>query len=120
MELGKWLGYFELSTNGAMTYVAYPSTTPVIASINRSGTSTTINYTTGLYGTYKLLESSDLSAPVSTWTTVATLTSGDTATHTYTDTTSDTADSIPSPPNNQTIKTNNKFYQTISTKTKNK
>ena len=43
--LGKWLGYFELSTNGVMTYVAYPSTTPVIASINRSGSSNTITYT---------------------------------------------------------------------------
>jgi len=51
---GTWLGYFELSTIGAMTYVAYPSTTPVITSVSHSGTSTTITYTAGLYGTYTL------------------------------------------------------------------
>ena len=60
--LGTWLGYFELSTNGAMTYVAYPSTTPVITSITRSGTTTTINYTTGLYGTYTLRGTNSLTS----------------------------------------------------------
>jgi len=89
--LGTWLGYFELSTNGAMTYVAYPSTTPVISSISRSGNTTTINYTTGLYGTYTLLENNNLTAPASTWSMVATLSSGDTATHTVTDTTTNSA-----------------------------
>ena len=89
--LGKWLGYFELSTNGAMTYVAYPSTTPVIASINRSGTTTTITYTTGLYGTYTLRGTNSLTSgtAMTNWPAIATLTSGDTATHTVTDTTTD-------------------------------
>lgn len=89
--LGKWLGYFELSTNGAMTYVAYPSTTPVMASITRSGNLTTITYTTGLYGTYTLRGTNSLTSgtAMANWPAIATLTSGDTATHTITDTTTD-------------------------------
>ena len=89
--LGKWLGYFELSTNGAMTYVAYPSTPAVLASINRSGASTTITYTTGLYGTYTLRGTSSLTSgtDIANWPAITTLTSGDTATHTITDTTTD-------------------------------
>ena len=83
---GTWLGYFELSTNGAMTYVAYPSTTPVIASINRSGSLTTITYTDRLYGTYTLRGTNNLTSgtPMANWPPIATLTSGDTATHTIT------------------------------------
>jgi hypothetical protein len=89
--LGKWLGYFELSTNGAMTYVAYPSTTPVIVSINRSGSTTTITYTTGLYGTYTLRGTNSLTSgtAMTDWPAITTLTSGDTAAHTITDTTTD-------------------------------
>jgi hypothetical protein len=89
--LGKWLGYFELSTNGAMTYVAYPSTTPVMASITRAGNLTTITYTTGLYGTYTLRGTNSLNSgtAMANWPAIATLTSGDTATHTITDTTTD-------------------------------
>jgi hypothetical protein len=89
--LGKWLGYFELSTNGAMTYVAYPSTTPVIASINRSGASTTITYKAGLYGTYTLRGTNNLASgtAMADWPAITTLTSGDKATHTVTDTTMD-------------------------------
>ncbi|MGD0208781.1 MAG: hypothetical protein ABSC89_14370 [Verrucomicrobiota bacterium] len=89
--LGKWLGYFELSTNGAMTYVAYPSTPAVLASITRSGALNTIQYTTGLYGTYTLRGTNSLTSgtPMAAWPPIATLTSGDTATHTITDTTTD-------------------------------
>jgi hypothetical protein len=89
--LGKWLGYFELSTNGAMTYVAYPSTTPVIASISRSGTLTTITYTAGRYGIYTLRGTNSLTSgtAMADWPAITTLTSGDTATHTITDTTTD-------------------------------
>jgi hypothetical protein len=86
---GKYLGYFELNTNGVMTYVAYPSTTPVIQSISRSGNQTTINYTTGLYGTYTLRSNTSLTSgtPLLSWASVATLSTGDTATHaiTFTD-----------------------------------
>lgn len=92
---GTWLGYFELNTNGVMTYVAYPTTTPVISSITRSGTTATITYLTGLYGTYNLIGTSNLSAPVSTWPVIgANLSSGDTSVHTVVDTDS----------------TSNKFY----------
>jgi hypothetical protein len=89
--LGTWLGYFELSTNGTMTYVAYPSTVPVITSIGRSGDVTTINYTSGLYGTYTLRGTNSLTsgAAMTNWPVISTLASGDTATHSITDTTTD-------------------------------
>jgi hypothetical protein len=89
--LGKWLGYFELSTNGAMTYVAYPSTTPVITKINRTGSTTTITYKAGLYGTYTLRGTNHLTSgtAMTNCPAITTLTSGDTATHTYVDSTTD-------------------------------
>ena len=89
--LGTWLGYFEFSTNGAMTFVAYPRTTPVIASITRSGASTTIQYTAGFYGTYTLRGTNSLTSgtAMTNWPAITTLTSGDNATHTTTDTTID-------------------------------
>ena len=76
----KYLGYFELNTNGAMTYVAYPTAIPTLKSISPAGS---ITYKTGVYGTYTLLGTNDLSAPVSTWPAVGTLSSGDNSTHTY-------------------------------------
>jgi len=80
-----WLGYFELNTNGVMTYVAYPSTQPVIQSITRAGNQTTITYTTGLYGTYTLrANSSPAGTPRLSWTPMATLASGDNTVHTVT------------------------------------
>ena len=115
---GKWLGYFELSTNGAMTYVAYPSTPPVIKSISRSGNTTTITYTTGLYGTYTLRGTNNLTsgAAMATWPAIATLASGDTATHTVMDTTTDNDQILHHHrPVTQPIKPA-QFYQTISTK----
>jgi hypothetical protein len=87
--LGKFLGYFEFSPNGTMTYVAYPTGVPVIKSISRSGNTTTISYTTGTYGTYTLLGTNDLTAPIATWPVIATLSTGDTLVHTATDTTTD-------------------------------
>jgi len=91
--LGKFLGYFEFSTNGTMTYVAYPSATPVIKSISRSGNNTTIRYTTGLYGTYTLRGTNNLVSGTAktNWPALAVLASGDTLIHTNTDTTTDTA-----------------------------
>ncbi|MGD0743790.1 MAG: hypothetical protein ABSA45_01410 [Verrucomicrobiota bacterium] len=88
---GTWLGYFELSTNGAMTFVSKPSTTPSIISISRAGNTSTITYTAGVYGTYTLHGTNNIAAPVSTWPAIATLASGDTATHTVMDTTTDSA-----------------------------
>jgi len=83
---GKWLGYFEFNTNGVMSYVAYPTVTPVIASINRSGATSTITYQTGLYGTYTLLGTNKLSGSYSTWPVIGTLSTGDTSSHTVQDT----------------------------------
>jgi hypothetical protein len=86
---GTYLGYFELSTNGSMTYVAYPTAIPVIKSFNRAGNTTTIIYTTGTYGTYTLCGTNDLTAPVATWPVISTLNTGDTSLHSTTDTTTD-------------------------------
>ena len=87
--LGKWMGYFEMATNGILTYVAYPSAVPVIQSIVRTNTTTTITYTAGLYGTYTLRGATDLATAgsVTNWPFIATLTSGDSAVHTVTDVT---------------------------------
>ena len=85
---GKWLGYFELNTNGIMKYVAYPTSTPTMASIGRAGNNMSINYTTGSYGTYSLRGTNNMRAPLSTWPVIMTLNTGDNATHTasFTDT----------------------------------
>jgi hypothetical protein len=86
-QLGKWLGYFEMNTNGVLTYVAYPSSTPVLKSISRTGDVSTISYVTGLYGTYTLRGSNTIASGISTnWPAVSVLTSGDKAIHTVTDT----------------------------------
>jgi hypothetical protein len=81
-----YLGYFELAPNGTMTYVAYPASRPTVQSFARSGNSTTITYTAGLYGTYTLMGSASLTSP--SWTSLGTLPAGDTAIHTtnFTDT----------------------------------
>ncbi len=66
----KFLGYFEFSTNGVMTYVAYPSAAvvaPAIVSIVRNGTTNTVTFTTGANGTYTLCGTNSLGAPRSTW-----------------------------------------------------
>jgi hypothetical protein len=83
---GTLVGYFELQTDGTMVYVAYPITTPVIKSVSHSGNQTTITYTTGQYGTYTLRSHNSLSDGVAqtSWTSVATLASGDSTTHTLT------------------------------------
>ena len=69
-----FLGYFEFSTNGVMTYVAYPSA-PVVASrivsIVRTGTTNTITFTTGPTGTYTLLGTNLITAPKATWPAIS-------------------------------------------------
>jgi hypothetical protein len=81
---GKYLGYFELNTNGAMTYVAYPSTPATFVSISHTNNQTTIYYTTGLYGTYTLRGTNNLSGAQTNWPSVSPLSTGDTATHSIT------------------------------------
>ena len=60
MRRGDMLGYFELSTNGAMTYVAYPTGIPVINSFSRVGHHHHHRLPTGTYGTYTLLGTNNL------------------------------------------------------------
>jgi hypothetical protein len=88
---GKFLGYFELSTNGSMSYVAYPNTVPIIKSISRVGNVNTITYTTGTYGNYILRATNVVVATglKTSWPAVQTLNAGDTTVHTCTDTTTD-------------------------------
>jgi len=88
---GTWLGYFELNTNGAMSFVAKPTTPPILSTFSRAGNTATITYKSGLYGTYTLLATNNMTAPLSTWPVVGgSLSSGDTATHTVQDTDSAT------------------------------
>lgn len=85
------IGYFELNTNGTMSYVAYPTQTPVIEKTTfvRTGNVNTFNYDTGLYGTYTLrgTNATGLAAAPSTWPSLGTLSTGDLNSHVATDTT---------------------------------
>ncbi len=87
---GTFLGYFELNTNGAMNYVAFPLTIPTIRSIIHTNSTTVITYTTGPTGTYTLRgnTSANSGTPIISWTAMAPLASGDVSTHTvsFTDT----------------------------------
>lgn len=88
------IGYFELNTNGTMSYVAYPTQVPVVekSTMVRNGNVTTFNYDTGLYGTYTLraTNATGLAAAPSTWPSLGTLSSGDLNSHVATDTTTAT------------------------------
>lgn len=67
----EYLGYFEFSINGVMTYTAGPSPTilvaPTITSIARSGTTNTITFTTSSGGTYVLCGTNNLMRSVTNW-----------------------------------------------------
>lgn len=82
---GKFLGYFELNTNGALNFVAYPIAVsiPVISSISYSNGVATINYTTGVSGTYTLRATNLLNSgvPAIQWPAVSVLSSGDNLSH---------------------------------------
>jgi len=82
----KYLGYFELSNNATMTFVAKPTALPLIKTFSRSGNTATITYKTGIYGTYTLLGTNKLSASYATWPSVGALSTGDNSTHTVQDT----------------------------------
>jgi len=89
---GKFLGYFELNTNGVMTYTAYPSATvtaPVITSFMRTGFTNLVTFTTGSAGTYTLrgTNSAGLTVPRTNWPAVTSV-AGDGASHTLRDTNS--------------------------------
>jgi hypothetical protein len=80
-------------------------------------------YTTGLYGTYTLRATNSLTSgtAMANWPAIATLSSGDTATHTVIRIPPRTMPDLHHHrPITNAIETNNTFYQTISTKTKNR
>lgn len=82
---GQYLGYFELNTNGAMNFVAYATSVaiPKIISISYSSGVATINYTTGVSGTFTLRATNTLNSgvPAVQWPAVSVLNSGDTLQH---------------------------------------
>jgi hypothetical protein len=88
----KYLGYFELTTNGVMTYTAYPSATvaaPVITLFTRANTISTIKFTTGSSGTYTLrgTNSAGLAVARTNWPAISSV-SGNGSLNTLTDTNS--------------------------------
>jgi hypothetical protein len=88
---GIFLGYFELNTNGVMTYTAYPSavvTAPSITGYVHSGTTNTITFTTGNGGTYTLrgTDNTGLTTARLSWPAIGSL-SGDGASHSLQDVT---------------------------------
>jgi hypothetical protein len=72
-----YLGYFEFSTNGVLTYTAGPSsvalTAPVITAFTRIGTTNTVTFTTGSSGTYSLCgtNSAGLTAVRANWPVIS-------------------------------------------------
>jgi len=88
---GTFLGYFELNTNGVMTYVAYPiaaPTVPVIQSFSRTNNISYIKFTTGPSGTYTLRGTNNLTGtPGTNWPAI-TSTPGSGSVSTLQDTTS--------------------------------
>jgi len=81
-----YLGYFELSNSAAMRFVAKPTAVPLLKTFSRSGSTATITYKTGIYGTYNLLATNKLTAPLATWPVTGVLSAGDNLTHTIPDT----------------------------------
>ena len=66
---GKYLGYFEFSTNGVMTYTAGPAS-PVMTTVTRIKTTNMVAFTTVPGWTYSLFATNNLCAPRSTWPAV--------------------------------------------------
>ncbi len=67
---GKYLGYFEFSTNGVMTYNAGPAL-PAVTAITHNHTTNTITFTAVAGWTYSLLATNNLTAPRATWPVVS-------------------------------------------------
>jgi hypothetical protein len=89
-----FLGYFELSTNGVMTYTAYPTPTvvaPTIISFTRTGSTSTVTFTTGNSGTYTLRGTNSLTSgtPSTNWPSVTSV-AGDGSNHSLSDITTST------------------------------
>jgi len=90
--LGRYLGYFELKPNGALTFnnPVFAPPAPTITSIVRNGDVTTISFTTTSGATYRLraTNAAGLTTPVSTWT-IGSSTTGTGAVLSLTDTSSE-------------------------------
>jgi hypothetical protein len=78
---GTYLGYFEISTNGAVVYTSGPSpssvTAPQIVRIVNSGITNTIYFTTVSGGTYNLLGTNTLTAARTNWPVIGSSLTGD-------------------------------------------
>jgi|GEM_PF-741555 len=87
----QFLGYFQLSPAGVMTYTAYPSATvavPVIISFTRTNATSTVTFTTGSAGTYSLrgTNSAGLSTARASWPVISSV-AGDGNNHSLSDVT---------------------------------
>ena len=87
----QFLGYFELSPAGVMTYTAYPSaavSVPVIVSFTRTNTTSTVTFTTGSTGNYSLrgTNSAGLSTARTNWPVISSV-AGDGNNHSLSDVT---------------------------------
>ena len=89
-----FLGYFELSTNGVMTYTAYPTAIPdqpTIIGFGRTNTTSTVTFTTGTSGTYVLRGTNTLASGTSltNWPVITSV-AGDGNYHSLSDVTTST------------------------------
>jgi hypothetical protein len=68
-QLGRYLGFFELKGNGTLTFktTAAGPARPNITSITRSGSISTVSFTTTSGYTHRLRFTTALGTPVSTW-----------------------------------------------------
>jgi hypothetical protein len=83
---GKYLGYFELHTDGTMVFVP-PSTLPPAPklTISVSGGTSTISFATTVGATYSLYltNAAGLTTPILTWPVVSTNITGDGSSHSF-------------------------------------
>lgn len=94
--LAYYVGYFELTSDGTMTFtrdaVSTPSSTPPpVLSIQRSGTTSTISFGTTNGAVYSLYytNAAGLTSPIANWALSASTVTGNGQTNTLTDTTTD-------------------------------
>jgi hypothetical protein len=70
---GKWVGYFDLTPSGTLTFTAASTAPPrpTITSVQRSGNIATVSFTTANSVTYRLraTNTAGVTTPVATWST---------------------------------------------------
>lgn len=92
---GYYVGYFTFNTNGTMTFTratSYVAPPPMRLAFVRNGTTNTISFATTNGATYKLYytNTSGIRQPTSTWPSPTATVTGNGATNSFTDVTSDT------------------------------